>query len=90
MIPPLVAELIDVAHASLDECRARVSNVRNAPLDIHSAHDQILFDFDGKPWRGDLKGRNLLLLVGFGEDRDKAIALRVMLDGDAAPVEPAV
>jgi hypothetical protein len=82
----LVRQLIDTAHASLDEIRARVSNVRNAPIDIHADSDSILFDFDGKPWVGYFRGRNLMLLVGFGEDRDKAIAIRIMLDGDARPI----
>ncbi len=66
-----------------------ISDVRYAPL---SATDEnaILFTVKGKPHRGVLRGRNGDLCLGAGEAQDKAIALRVYLNGDAEPYEPKI
>ena len=65
--------------------RNRISNVKLALYD-GSPLERINFQLDGEPYVGTLKGRNRDLMLGFGEEQDKAIALRVFLDGDSQKI----
>jgi len=61
-----------------------ISNVKLAKFIEGGEHlyEMIQFEFRGGKYLGLLKGRNRDLLLGFGEEKDKAIALRVLLDGN--------
>ena len=65
--------------------RDRITNVKLAPYD-GSPLERINFQLDGEPYVGTLKGRNRDLMLGFGEEQDKVIALRVFLDGDSQKI----
>lgn len=77
---PIVSEMIETANQSVENLRNRISNVRYGPPNNNK--NWIFFDLDGKPKSGILQGRNRDLILGFGEDADKAIACRVLLDGN--------
>ena len=85
--PDLVSEMIGVAKKSASEFRKRVSNVKLAP--VEGGKNMISFEIDGKPFKGELKGRNKDLVVGTSAAADQAIATRVFIDGDASPVNEA-
>jgi len=70
---------------SVDELHSRLAEVRWAP--IEAGADMISFTLDGRPYRGRLIGRNRDLVLGAGGEADKAIALRVLLDGAAEEVQ---
>ncbi|OLP04497.1 hypothetical protein [Rhodoferax antarcticus] len=90
----LVGMLIDAAHASVDELKDRISNVRDAPLDVavEKNCECIYFDLDGVTHLGELRGRNRDFCITL-PDRDsavnKAIACRVFLDRHATKIESA-
>lgn len=84
---PLVGALIEAAEESATALGDRVSNVRYAPLDANATVESILFDFDGIAHRGEMRGRNRDLVIGYKPDADRAIAVRVMLDGDATKLK---
>lgn len=73
----LVSELGDSFIESLGLLRQDVSHV------IYLDENSIAFLFRDKVYQGTLKGRNAELVLGWGEECDKAIALRVLLDGAA-------
>ena len=77
---PLVAEMIKTAKNSIEELKNRIDNVKYGQ--IENNQNTILFNFDGEPQKGILRGRNRDLILGFGVEPDKAIACRVLLDGD--------
>ena len=88
MVPPVVRGMADAAQDSVDGMRKRITDVRLADTDGQS--NAITFAFDGAPYRGILKGRNAdLAVAGDGRESDRGIAVRVMLDGDAAPTKAA-
>ena len=72
---------------SIDALAARISGVRYAPLNglTDDTPDAILFELDGKPYRGLLTGRNRDFILNGSQAADCAIAIRVFLDGAAAP-----
>lgn len=71
---------------SIEQMRARVTNVRYAPIG-HDGAD-ILFSFNGRPMSAQLAGRNVDLVLALDDsDADKAIAVRTMLDGDATRLD---
>lgn len=79
---PIVSEMFSALAESVDALKERISNVR---LAVYSGEnfETITFDLDGKSYIGNLKGRNAELCIGHGKASDKAIAARVLLDGDA-------
>ena len=82
----LVGMLLDTAYASVADLRTRIANVRYASSDIavEKNCECINFEFDGATWLGELRGRNRDYMLSLGNsDFDKALALRVMLDGRA-------
>ena len=84
LVVPIVPELSAALVAAAERLRMRISNVR---LRSHEeARGEVIgFDFDGTPYVGLLCGRNKNLCVGFGQESDRAIAVRVLIDGDAQP-----
>ena len=76
----IVSEMIDVAKESVENLKTRISNVRYGKPNNNK--NFIFFDLDGEQKTGILQGRNRDLILGFGADADKAIACRVLLDGD--------
>lgn len=71
----IVRVMESVFAAAFAEIRARITGVR--PW----GPDGVAFELDGVTRRGRLTGRNRDLVLGVGEAQDKAIALRVLLDG---------
>ena len=67
---------------SVADIENRASNVCWGPI-YDAGPAIILFHLDSRPFSGALKGRNADLMLGGGEDADKAIAARVYLDGHA-------
>lgn len=65
----------------MEHLRQRISDVRYGP--VENEQNTILFKFDNVQYYGALKGRNADLVLGAGAVQDAAIALRVLLDGDA-------
>lgn len=57
-----------------------ITNVKYAPMKEGDCFDRIIFLFHGIPHECELHGRNKDLVLGFGEDKDKAIATRCLLD----------
>lgn len=80
---PLVKEMLDAANQSVADLRARITEVKLCDLNIETGFNFIQFNLDGIPYMGRLAGRNKNLCVGFGEEQDKAIALRVFIDKNA-------
>jgi len=85
MVPPIVAGMFEATDAALAELRQRISNVVSALIipDGDTCVESIYFKLDGLQYCGTQRVRNLDLCVGSSEEADKAIALRVYLDGDA-------
>lgn len=85
----LIGMLIDGAQESAEGLRDRISNVRSAPIDtaIVKNCECIHFDFDGKAYLGELRGRNRDLCIdphNPESDPNRAIAARVLLDQNAS------
>jgi len=80
---PLVPEMLAAALNSSDALRARISNVRLGLYPTTGGDEPIAFALDGVPHVGALRGRNRCLCLGFGEEADRAVAVRVFIDGDA-------
>lgn len=98
MPPNLGCDMLDIliqtASTSMNELRARISDVTDAPLQvaIEKNCECIQFMFDGKSYLGELRGRNRYLCidpVNAQSEMNRAIALRVMLDRNAAPLASA-
>lgn len=77
MFPPLVAEMIGAMADSLESLRSRVSNVCYGP--ILGGVQYIRFDLDGKTKVLPMDGERANYLLGFGEERDRRIAVRCLL-----------
>ena len=69
------------------ELRSRFTDIKLAQFETGQAFERITFKFDGVPYSGELRGRNQDLCVGVNQEADRAIALRVFLDGDAQQQE---
>lgn len=82
---PVIQQILDSAQKSVEGLRNRISDVKMGG--IKDGKEAVTFKLDGVPHEGVLKGRNRDLVLGTGEEADRAIANRVFLDGDAAPVE---
>ena len=80
----LVTLMVNVATDSMVGLRARITNVELGP--IASNVETITFNLDDRPYTGRLVGRNRDFCVGLGDEEDKGIALRVMLDREAESV----
>ncbi len=84
----IVDTMLQAAKASAQSIASRIANVRLLPYD-GSGPECITFTLDGKPYHGTLEGRNGCLCVGMqGEEADRAIAARVLIDGDAVEMTP--
>ena len=83
MIPPIVTAMFETACASVSDLRGRISQVRSIPYAPGMTHEAISFKLDSDRYQGVLKGRNYDLMLGHGKESDKAVAIRVLLDGDA-------
>jgi hypothetical protein len=84
----LIGMLIEGAQASAEGLRNSVSNVRDAPLAIaiEKKCECIYFDFNGKTYLGELRGRNRDLCIDPRDphaEANRAIAVRVLLDQNA-------
>ncbi len=95
MYPPIVSSMIDAAQKSVDNLKSAITNVK--PAGISDDEKYILISFEIIPndglkfhtagkYIGELRGRNRDLCVGFGEEGDKAIAARVLIDGHARKI----
>jgi hypothetical protein len=80
---PIVKEMIDAANQSVADLRERITDAKYAGFDPEMKFELISFKLDGEAYLGKLAGRNKDLCLDFGMDHDKAIAVRVFLDGDA-------
>jgi len=74
--------MIGAGYQSGRELAARISDVRALPY--VSGDEPLSFKLDGMPYVGVLRGRNRCLCLGFGEESDRGVALRVLVDGDAS------
>lgn len=81
----IIGSMMQAARDSGANLAARISDVRQGP--IVGGLETITFKVDGVPHSGSLRGRNAQLAVGFGEESDRGIALRILVDGDVAPVK---
>ncbi len=79
------AASLDLVQRSVAELRSRLGDVRLGQ--IEAGAEIITFTLDGRPYRGRLIGRNRDLVLGADSEADKAIALRVLLDGAAEEVQ---
>ncbi len=81
---PIVAEMIQTAQNSIEDLKNRITNIRYGKPDTSKEpwENVIYFNLDGEPKKGVLRGRNKNLILGFGLEPDKAIACRVLIDGD--------
>lgn len=79
---PIAPDMLAAGIEAADALRSRISNVRLGQYVGHR-DEPITFDLDGVPHVGALRGRNRNLCVGLNEEADRAIAVRVLLDGDA-------
>lgn len=75
----MLTDFINAANESMQELREEIHEVQYYG-------DGIRFIFRGMPFQGVLKGRNTDLILGVGKDQDRAIALRVLLDGHATQI----
>lgn len=81
----MIAEFVKASQLSLQQLRDRIGNVRHGGFK-DDQYEIVRFTFDGKEYEGILKGRNQDLVLGMDEESDRAIAARVLLSRDAAPV----
>jgi len=62
--------------------------LRDTITDVHwyVGADSISFKVAGKPYTGFLRGRNADLVLSGVQEIDASIAVRVLVDGDAEPI----
>lgn len=84
MIPPLAREMVGSLFESVSELKDRIYEIRYAEIG-DEGEDAIEFTLNGRRWIGTLQGRNAGLCLGFGEEQDRAIAVRCIIAGDANP-----
>lgn len=85
MIPPLVQAMFDAAHDSLQQLRARFSNVRFAGFNDDLTAELVRFDFDGETYIGEKRGR-IAEYVTLDEpdcESNRSVALQVYMQRDA-------
>jgi len=87
-IPPIVSEMVKTGVEAGRAIADRISNVQLAQFQEGQTNERITFELDGETYEGELVGRNADLVVGAGDIEDSAIAARVLVDGNATPVEP--
>ncbi len=75
----LVGELLQAGFYSVAELRDRIGDVRYGDVETNS----IRFTLDGNPHNAQLKGRNRQLILTNDRDKDTAIVVRAILDGDS-------
>lgn len=85
---PLVSEMLEGARQSCEDLRASIVNVKFAGFSADYSCQLVSFEIvegthKGGKFIGKLRGRNADLCLGFGEEQDKGIAARVLIDGDA-------
>ena len=77
-------KIADCFGASFEELRGRITDVWYDTYRVSVVNgNPILFKLDGNQYRGLLRGRNVDLVLGAGQEMDAAVAARVLLDGDA-------
>lgn len=95
IIAPLVKAMIHAAEQSVGDLRATISDVRHGGFSPCYSYELIEFSVNPSPtvkpemvgsYVGTIKGRNSELALGYHPDADRAIALRVWLDGDATKI----
>lgn len=74
--------LFQAAKMSAEELKKEIHSIKYLPFSSEDTYDKITFIFRNQKYTGSLKGRNRDLLLGFGEENDKAIVIRVILDND--------
>jgi len=79
----VVSSLLTEAQKAVGSLHDRISEVRLGP--IVGNVETIKFNFDGRPYVGKMLGRNRDMVLGHGVAYDIALAVRVLLDGDARP-----
>lgn len=75
---------------SKEQVMCRISNVRMGPIEdgLENSFETFYFDFDGETLHARQDGRIKEACLGFGEETDKTIAYRAMVDGHVlGPVE---
>lgn len=92
MIAPIVIELIDATFESVEQLKDSIINVKSAGFTEDFKYEKISFEIVGNTHKngkfvGILKGRNQDSCVGFGKEQDKAIATRVLIDGDISKID---
>mgnify|MGYP000845510605 CR=1 FL=1 len=80
----LTLAMMDTLIESIQEIKAGITDVVSG--DLEDDVDTVLFKYQGRPYKGYLKGRNAEVVVGVSPEADKAIALRVWIDGHASPI----
>jgi hypothetical protein len=75
-LPPIVGEMIVALSDSVKELRRNVTNVRS---EIRGDHEYIQFDLNGKHYDLPMRGECADYLVGWGEESDRRIAIKVLL-----------
>ncbi len=84
----IISELFQTAIESCQELRNEINDVRYAGTDAITKKELILFSLRGRVFLGVLDGRNADCVIGHSQEADKAIALHVLLDGDAVETHP--
>jgi hypothetical protein len=81
---PIIVEMIGVVYKSIDDLKSRLTDIHWGPIENNI--DVIYFNLDGQKKAGYLRGRNRNLMIGLNEEADKAIVVRIILDGDMKDV----
>lgn len=81
-------EMLLAASQSIITLKHEITDVKHAGFSDDFSQEKISFNISGPVFKkgkyiGYLKGRNVELCVGHGEIEDKAIAARILIDGDA-------
>jgi hypothetical protein len=92
MIASIASEMLAGAAKSCEELRESIVNVKFAGFADDYSCERFTFEviagqFKPGKFMGELKGRNADLCLGHGEEQDKAIAARVLIDGHAKRIE---
>ncbi len=82
-IAPTAKILIDGMQQAVSDIKENISNVKLVSLKGNEKYETILFEYNGKTYKAELKGDNKNLVVGFSKDADISVALKTLLSGDA-------
>ena len=81
-----VTELfLNTASLSIESLQERITEVKYSSVYYSEAFDSVTFKIDSSAYVGHLKGRNHSLMLG-SDNQNKAIAARVIVDGDYEPL----